>query len=55
MFMGVASVVVLPILYGVSGFVFGVVMAAIYNVVAGVVGGLELKFETTMDDDRYPA
>ena len=34
-----------PIFYGVMGFVFGVVTAAIYNLVAGWIGGLEVEVE----------
>lgn len=35
----------LPIIYGVMGFVFGVIAAAIYNLVAKWTGGLELTLE----------
>jgi hypothetical protein len=45
MLFGVGAVVVLPVLYGVLGFVSGLVGALLYNVFAGVVGGLELELE----------
>ena len=42
---GVGSVIVMPIFYGVMGFVMGLVGAFLYNVVAGAVGGIELHIE----------
>lgn len=42
---GVGAIVLLPILYGVLGFVMGAITAAIYNFVAGISGGLQLEFE----------
>ncbi len=33
------------ILYGVMGFVVGLIMAALYNLVAMLVGGIEIEFE----------
>ena len=35
----------LPILYGVIGFIFGVIAAAIYNLVAKWTGGIEVTVE----------
>ena len=37
--------VLFPIMYAVFGFVGGVIMAAVYNLIARWVGGLELEFE----------
>jgi hypothetical protein len=45
MFMGVGAIVAFPIFYGVMGFVCGVIGAALYNLVAGWVGGIELSLE----------
>ena len=42
---GVGSVVILPVFYGVIGFLAGALMSAIYNVVAGLAGGVELNLE----------
>jgi len=42
---GVGAIVVFPILYGVLGFVFTMLAAALYNVVAGMVGGIELDMQ----------
>lgn len=41
--MGGGAVVFLPLAYGLFGFVSGLVVGAIYNFVAGIVGGLELE------------
>ena len=41
---GVAAIIIMPILYGIMGFVSGIIMSALYNLVASVVGGLELDF-----------
>ncbi len=45
MLFGVGAVLVLPVLYGVLGFVAGLVGASLYNLFAGVVGGVELDLE----------
>jgi len=37
--------ILFPILYGVMGFIFGVVSAAIYNLVAQWIGGIEVEVE----------
>jgi hypothetical protein len=42
MFFGVGAIVFLPILYGIIGGVFAAIGAAIYNLTAGWVGGLEV-------------
>jgi hypothetical protein len=42
---GVGAIVILPILYGCIGFVATLIGAWIYNVVAGVVGGIELDVQ----------
>jgi hypothetical protein len=42
-FLGAGAVVALPIFYGVLGFVFGALGAAIYNLAARLVGGIEIE------------
>jgi hypothetical protein len=42
---GAGSIVIFPILYGCFGFVMTLIMAWLYNVVAGVVGGVELDLQ----------
>ncbi|UCE66096.1 MAG: hypothetical protein JSU85_14795 [Candidatus Zixiibacteriota bacterium] len=45
MVFGIGSVVLFPILYGVMGFIGGIVTAGIYNITARWVGGLEIELE----------
>ena len=45
-FFGFGAIFIMPILYGLIGFVMGVVSAALYNIVAGFTGGVELDLET---------
>lgn len=42
---GMAAVVALPVVYGLIGLVSGAIAAALYNLVAGWIGGLELELE----------
>jgi hypothetical protein len=43
--MGIFYMVGLPIMYGVIGFIFGAIGALIYNVAAGIIGGVEMELE----------
>jgi hypothetical protein len=43
--MGVGAIVIFPILYGALGFLFTMIAAALYNLVAGWVGGVELDLQ----------
>jgi hypothetical protein len=43
--MGVGAIVVFPILYGCIGFVATLIGAWLYNVVAGLVGGVEVEMQ----------
>ena len=42
---GVGAIIFMPIMYGIIGFISGALTAVIYNVVAGMVGGIELETE----------
>ena len=42
---GIAALIILPIMYGVFGFIAGAIGAALYNLVAGIVGGIEIDVE----------
>lgn len=47
MMFGVAAIVALPIFYGVGGFVMTLIAAALYNLIAGRLGGIEIEVDTT--------
>ncbi len=42
---GVGALVILPIFYGAMGFIGGLIGAALYNLLARIVGGIELDLE----------
>lgn len=42
---GVGAVIFLPIFYGIIGFVGGLISAFLYNLIARLVGGVELEVE----------
>jgi hypothetical protein len=44
--LGFFAIIVFPIMYFVIGFVIGIIFSALYNLVAGWTGGVEMKLET---------
>ena len=42
---GIGSIIIFPIFYGVIGFVAGLLVAALYNLIARFVGGIEIYTE----------
>ena len=42
--MGIGAVILVPIFYGIGTFIMGIIYAAIYNVIAGLTGGIEMEF-----------
>lgn len=42
---GVAVMIGIPIFYGCFGFIAGAILALVYNVLAGFVGGIEIEVE----------
>ena len=42
---GVGAIVLLPLCYAVLGIVFGAIGAALYNLFAGMFGGIELEVQ----------
>ncbi|HEY8166011.1 MAG TPA: hypothetical protein VIF83_10710 [Gemmatimonadaceae bacterium] len=44
-FVGVGAIIVLPILYACAGFIGTLIVATLYNVAAGIVGGVNIEFE----------
>ncbi len=43
MLMGAGAIIVMPIIYGIFGFIGGLIYAALYNLVAKWTGGLEIE------------
>ena len=43
--MGLVFMIGMPIFYGAMGFVFGAIGALIYNLFAGMIGGIEIEVE----------
>jgi hypothetical protein len=42
---GLASIIVFPLLYGAIGFVATIIGALLYNIAAGIVGGIEVDVQ----------
>jgi hypothetical protein len=42
---GTGSIIVFPIMYGCMGFITTLIAAALYNVLAGAVGGVEVDLQ----------
>lgn len=40
---GAGAIIILPIVYGIFGFIFALIGAFIYNIVAGIAGGIEIE------------
>ena len=50
---GLVMMIAIPVFYGVIGFIGGIIGALVYNVAAGVVGGLEIEIENTDGGTGY--
>jgi hypothetical protein len=50
--MGIGLVIAAPIIYFVAGFLGGLIGAALFNLVAGWVGGVEVTFEAPAIEAR---
>jgi hypothetical protein len=44
-FFGVGSIILFPIVYGIMGFIGGLITAVLYNLLAGFVGGIEMELQ----------
>lgn len=47
MLFGLGAIILMPLFYGIMGFIGGIIMALIYNVVASMVGGIEIELRPT--------
>jgi hypothetical protein len=52
---GIGFALFLPVLYGCLGFVFTAVAAALYNLVAGWIGGIEVEVTAQEGDSSGPS
>ena len=43
--LGFLAVIILPVVYGILGFVMGAITAFVYNLISGWVGGVEMEFK----------
>lgn len=41
---GTCAIIAAPVIYGIMGFVGGMLIAGFYNLIASVVGGIEVEF-----------
>ena len=42
---GVGAIILLPLCYGLFGFISGLIVPFIYNIIAGIVGGVEVDVQ----------
>lgn len=40
---GVGAIIVMPIFYGIVGFIFSFIAATLFNIAAGMTGGIEVE------------
>jgi len=45
MFFGLGGIIIMPIFYGIIGFIATAIAAWLYNIIAGWVGGVEIDVE----------
>src|SRR5690348_6949054 len=43
--MGIVALIIFPIMYGVIGFIAGAIGGALYNLVASMIGGIEIEVD----------
>lgn len=43
MLFGVGAIIILPICYGIFGFIGSFIMASLFNLAAGMTGGIEIE------------
>ena len=43
---GMGAIIIMPICYGVIGFIFSFIAASLFNVAAGMTGGVEIETRT---------
>ena len=51
---GLLMMIVIPIFYGILGFIMGALMAALYNLVARFAGGVQIELESATPSYAAP-
>ena len=46
MIFGVGAIIIMPICYGLIGFIISFISASLFNVAAGITGGIEVETRT---------
>jgi hypothetical protein len=54
MALGAGAIILMPIMYGIMGFIGGIISAALYNLLAGIIGGIEMNFDTSYEGAAPP-
>lgn len=44
--LGVAAIIMIPVMYGIIGFIFTAISCLVYNLIASFTGGIEIEMET---------
>jgi len=52
--LGIIMMIALPIMYGLFGFIGGTIGALIYNVMAGIIGGVKFELEGVKQEYAPP-
>jgi len=47
--LGLTMIIFLPVIYGFVGFVMGLIMSALYNLISKWIGGLEVEVEEIIE------
>lgn len=52
--LGVIMMIAFPVMYGVMGFVGGIISAVVYNAAAGMIGGVKFELEGVQQEYAPP-
>jgi hypothetical protein len=52
--LGLGMMIGLPLFYGLLGFIMGAISALVYNILAGIIGGIKFELEGTQQEYAPP-
>ena len=52
--LGIIMMIAFPIMYGLMGFIGGAISAVVYNVSAGMIGGIKFELESVQQQEYTP-